>query len=86
MDFETVYPALPRFPGMRPYDHVPFQWSVQRQEQPGGATEQFEFLAESASDPRRPFLDSLLQALLREATRHNCFSRPSLGNDRKRTD
>lgn len=28
MDFETVNPAIPRFPGMRPYSHLPFQWSV----------------------------------------------------------
>jgi hypothetical protein len=28
MDFETVNPAIPRFPGMRPYDQLPFQWSV----------------------------------------------------------
>lgn len=27
-DFETVNPALPRFVGMRPYDQIPFQWSV----------------------------------------------------------
>ena len=24
-DFETINPAVPRFPGMRPYDHIPFQ-------------------------------------------------------------
>ena len=35
MDFETVNPAIPRFPGMRPYDHIPFQWSVHVQNQPG---------------------------------------------------
>jgi Domain of unknown function(DUF2779) len=28
MDFETVNRAIPRFSGMRPYDHLPFQWSV----------------------------------------------------------
>jgi hypothetical protein len=28
MDFETVSPCLPRFSGMRPYDQLPFQWSV----------------------------------------------------------
>src|SRR5260370_36975898 len=61
--FETVYPALPRFAGMRPYDHLPFQWSVHRQEQPGAALEHFEFLAEGHSDPRRLFLESLIQAL-----------------------
>ena len=28
MDFETVFPALPLFAGLRPYDQLPFQWSV----------------------------------------------------------
>ncbi len=26
MDFESLNPALPRFPGMRPFDQLPFQW------------------------------------------------------------
>jgi Domain of unknown function(DUF2779) len=63
MDFETVYPALPRFPGMRPYDHIPFQWSVHRQEIQGGPIQHLEFLAEDTLDPRRPFLESLLRAV-----------------------
>ncbi|MGA8540587.1 MAG: DUF2779 domain-containing protein [Terriglobales bacterium] len=28
IDFETVNPAIPRFVGMHPYDHIPFQFSV----------------------------------------------------------
>ena len=28
IDFETVNPAIPRFAGSRPYDHLPFQWSL----------------------------------------------------------
>jgi predicted RecB family nuclease len=63
MDFETIFPALPRFAGMRPYDHIPFQWSVHRQERPGAPIKHYEFLAENTSDPRGPFLGSLCQAL-----------------------
>jgi hypothetical protein len=63
MDFETVFPALPRFAKMRPYDHIPFQWSVHRQEKPGGPLKHFEFLAENTSDPRLPFLESLCNAV-----------------------
>jgi len=63
MDFETVYPALPRFAGMRPYDHIPFQWSVHRMESPGAELQHFEFLANDNSDPRIPFIESLLTAL-----------------------
>jgi len=64
MDFETVFPALPRFAKMAPYDHIPFQWSVHRQEKPGGPLKHFEFLADNASDPRLPFLESLCKAVI----------------------
>lgn len=63
MDFETVNPAIPRFPGMRPYDHLPFQWSVHVQREPGAKPEHNEFLAADRSDPRREFIGSLCDAL-----------------------
>ena len=63
MDFETVNPAVPRFSGMRPYDHLPFQWSVHVQGQPGSTPEHFEFLAMDSSDPRAVFIASLCEAL-----------------------
>ena len=63
MDFETVNPAIPRFPGMHPYDHLPFQWSVHVQKQPGAAPEHLEFLATDCGDPRRAFISSLCEAL-----------------------
>jgi len=63
MDFETVNPAIPRFAGMRPYDLIPFQWSVHLQRQPGSAPEHFEFLATDTSDPRPAFISALCDAL-----------------------
>jgi predicted RecB family nuclease len=63
MDFETVNPAIPRFSGMRPYDHLSFQWSVHVQPQPGSTPEHFEFLAMDSRDPRTPFISSLCEAL-----------------------
>lgn len=62
MDFETVFPALPRFANMAPYDHIPFQWSLHRQEKPGAPLKHFEFLADDDSDPRVPFVESLRKA------------------------
>ncbi len=62
-DFETVNSAIPRFPGMRPYDQLPFQWSVHVQRRPGAEPEHYEFLATDASDPRRDFVSSLCDAL-----------------------
>jgi predicted RecB family nuclease len=63
VDFETVNPAIPRSAGMRPYDHLPFQWSVHVQRRPGAEPEHYEFLAPDASDPRREFISSLCHAL-----------------------
>lgn len=63
MDFETLYPALPRYEGMRPYDHIPFQWSIHRQKSPAARLEHFEFLATDEGDPRRQFTESLCRAL-----------------------
>jgi len=63
MDFETIFPALPRLAKMAPYDHIPFQWSVHRQEKAGGPIRHSEYLAEDSSDPRKPFIESLLKAV-----------------------
>jgi len=63
MDFETVNPAIPRLAGMRPYDQLPFQWSVHVQRQPEVEPEHFEFLATDKSDPRHEFITSLCTAL-----------------------
>jgi hypothetical protein len=63
MDFETINPALPRFVGMRPYAQIPFQWSVHRLEAPGAELKHFEFLADDDTDPRQPFIESLIDAL-----------------------
>jgi Domain of unknown function(DUF2779) len=63
MDFETVFPALPLFGGMRPYDQLPFQWSLHVQRQPGMQVEHHEFLATATNDPRREFITSLCNAL-----------------------
>jgi predicted RecB family nuclease len=62
-DFESVNPAVPRFPGMRPYDQLPFQWSVHVLREPGAEQEHYEFLATDASDPRLRFIASLCSVL-----------------------
>jgi hypothetical protein len=62
-DFESVNPAIPRFSGMRPFDQLPFQWSVHVQRQPDAEPEHYEFLAKDRRDPRREFITSLCSAL-----------------------
>jgi hypothetical protein len=63
MDFETLGPPIPRFPGMRPYQAIPFQWSVDVVRAPGAPPEHREFLALHEADPRRAFLQSLAEAV-----------------------
>jgi predicted RecB family nuclease len=63
LDFESVNPAIPRFAGMRPYQQLPFQFSLHSQKERGSQLEHCEFLAMDASDPRHEFIGSLLDAL-----------------------
>jgi predicted RecB family nuclease len=63
MDFESVNPAIPRFTGMRPFDQLPFQWSLHVQGEPRAESEHHEFLATDSNDPRREFISSLCTAL-----------------------
>ena len=63
MDFETLAPALPRFAGMRPYDGIPFQWSLHVVRAPGAAPEHYDFLPTDPGDPRRRFLETLAAAV-----------------------
>lgn len=62
LDFETMSSALPLFPGTRPWQTVPFQWSDHILHD-DGTLEHREFLHESCGDPRPAFLDSLLETL-----------------------
>ncbi len=62
-EFDTGV-AIPRFPGVRPYERLPFQWSIHVQSEPGGELlESAPFLHLTDDDPRELFLRSLLDAL-----------------------
>ena len=63
LDFETVGPAIPRYPGTRPYQNVPFQFSSHTQLRPGGELHHFEFLAEGEGDPRPALVKALLASV-----------------------
>ena len=62
MDFETLGPAIPRYAGMRPYDAIPFQWSLHTVRAPGAVPEHADFLPADSGDPRRRFLETLIKA------------------------
>lgn len=62
LDFETLNPAVPRFEGMQPYAHYPFQYSchiLHSETQ----WQHYEYLHPERSDPRLPFLQSLIAAI-----------------------
>ena len=59
LDFETINPGIPLFDNSRPYQRIPFQFSLDRVVKEGGDMEHFEFLAEGKEDPRPVFLKEL---------------------------
>jgi hypothetical protein len=63
MDFETFQTAVPEFDGTRPYQQIPFQYSVHRLDTPNAELIHFEWLGISGTDPRIDFLDNLLSVM-----------------------
>lgn len=59
LDFETISTAIPLFDGTRPYQNIPFQFSLHVREAPGSELRQYSFLAEGRQDPRPALLASL---------------------------
>lgn len=62
-DFETVSCALPLFNRSRPYQNVPFQFSLHIQEKPGGPCRHEAFLLKSREDPREKLIQAMLDQL-----------------------
>ncbi len=67
LDFETLMPALPVFPGTRPFEMVPFQWSDHVVGEAGSISHS-EFLAEGHDDPRAELAEALIAQLAGAAT------------------
>jgi hypothetical protein len=62
IDFETIQLAIPVWAGTRPYSQIPFQWSCHI-EHSDGSVEHHEYLGDGRSDPRLPFIETLLEAV-----------------------
>ena len=58
LDFESFQMAIPEFDRARPYEQIPFQYSL-HVEQEDGSLEHYEFLAKEGTDPRRAVAESL---------------------------
>ena len=62
LDFETTQMAVPEFSVQRPYQQIPFQYSLHIQNSKYGDVLHNEFLAESEKvDPRIDFINSLIR-------------------------
>jgi hypothetical protein len=59
LDFETINPIIPLIDGTRPFQQVPFQFSLQVVKKQGSKPQHHSFLAEDTADPRPDFLDHL---------------------------
>jgi predicted RecB family nuclease len=62
LDFEAMMPPVPLYAGTRPYQTIPFQWSLHAIHG-DGTLHHREFLAAGDNDPRLSFVETLIVAL-----------------------
>lgn len=59
IDYESYNPAIPMYDGYKPFDQMPFQWSLHIQKMPDGKLEHYEFIETEQVDPIPSFLAEL---------------------------
>jgi hypothetical protein len=62
LDFETIGPAVPIWPGTRPYASIPIQWSCHIEAE-GGEPRHEEFLDLSGEPPMRALAEAMIECL-----------------------
>jgi hypothetical protein len=62
LDFETIGPPIPIWPGTRPYETLPIQWSCHFESAPG-KMEHAEFLDLTGDPPMRRLAESMIRVL-----------------------
>ncbi len=67
LDFETFMPAVPKYPGTRPYQAIPVQWSDHVETEDGHVLHH-EFLSLEPNDPRKELVVALLDSLGQEGS------------------
>jgi len=63
MDFETFASAIPVFDESKPYQQIPFQFSVHVVKEKGASPEHYSFLADGSNDPRTEFMVKLKEVM-----------------------
>ncbi|MEO7617557.1 MAG: DUF2779 domain-containing protein [Candidatus Saccharibacteria bacterium] len=68
LDYETLMSLVPYFDGQRPYQQIPFQYSLHILESPVTEPQQREYLHRENSDPSRPLTEQLIKDIGTEGT------------------
>ncbi|MEK6927727.1 MAG: DUF2779 domain-containing protein [Nanoarchaeota archaeon] len=63
MDFESYNTAIPLYNGLKPYQQIPFQFSIHIIPKKGAKTKHISFIASGSDDPRPEFIKQLKKAL-----------------------
>jgi len=61
LDYETLMGGLSLYDGTRPYQQIPFQFSLHVQKDPEAELQHFEFLHKKRTDPRKLFSEALVE-------------------------
>jgi hypothetical protein len=83
LDFETFDTPIPPFDGTRPYQKIPFQYSLHVQERAGDEPVHTEYLVDPGNDPRRELSERLLAEIPEDAcvlTYNQAFEKGVLRN------
>ena len=67
-DFESVQPAVPEFDHSRPYQQIPFQFSLHIKRKPDFKLEHHSFLGDGVNDPREALIGEMITLLGHKGT------------------
>jgi hypothetical protein len=62
LDFETYSTAIPLYDGLKPYQQIPFQFSVHKIDEKGKKTH-YSFISAGKKDPRKKFINAIKRKL-----------------------
>lgn len=62
-DFETIMPGIPEFDDSRPYQQIPFQFSLHVQQSADTELAHFEYLGDGLRDPRPGLIEAMIEQL-----------------------
>ncbi|MDQ1339979.1 MAG: hypothetical protein QG567_1135 [Campylobacterota bacterium] len=68
LDFETFQQAIPKFKNLRPYEQIPFQFSLHILKTQNSEPIHIEFLASEKNDPRAELAEKLIKSIGKDGT------------------